>query len=134
MRVFAGKYRERYVESGESREGKRVVGELNARGKMIAEIRDKVRVYQECMEVMGMKDDTHCEQELHTLALMHGQTSRVWQMVEEWTRLREDTVGREWVNVDVTQVRQFVEEAVAFFEEQPKSRVTGEVSQELAEM
>ena len=125
IKAFEKKYVEHYVDdSSKLQDPQSAISEIKYRQKMIDEIKQKVELYQDCINIMNLKDyfaqqanDITCFEDYEQLVLLHQYTLKLWQMLEEWRSRRTQLMQTAFIKLNFLETANFVEDSISFFEQ-----------------
>jgi len=93
IKTFEKKYIDHYVsDSGRYQECTETLNELKMRQRMIDEIKQKVSLYKECVEIMKIeqnKESFSCFDDFESLEILHSFTLKLWTMLDEWRKQKD---------------------------------------------
>ena len=125
IKAFEKKYVEHYVDdSSKLQDPQQAITEIKYRQKMIDDIKQKVELYQDCINIMNLKDsfaqqtkDITCFEDYQQLLLLHQYTLKLWQMLDEWRTRRTQLMQTAFLKLNFLETANFVEESISFFEQ-----------------
>ena len=121
IKAFESKYVEHYIEDGSKlKDAASTLNELKFRQKMIEDIRQKVDLYGECLQIIGgeSRDQSRysCFSDFKSLEQLNEYTLKLWNMLDEWRNQKDSLLQRPFLEINFMEVSNFIEEAISFFE------------------
>lgn len=123
IKTFEKKYVEHYLDDGSKfEEAGQTLDQLRYRQKMIDDIKAKVQLYQDCLNIMNIGQqqpdwkDITCFDDFKNLELLHGYTLKLWTILDQWRTQRTSLLTTPFLHLDFAKTSNFVEECNSFFE------------------
>eukprot|EP00347_Sterkiella_histriomuscorum_P021796 403332737 len=129
IRAFEKKYIDHYLKIedmskfNDVAQAKQTLSELKYRQKMIDEMKQKADLYQECINIMNMKElfqknsDITCFEDQKQLEQLNTYTLKFWTILDEWRSQRASLIQKPFLKINFTEISDFLEESISYIEQ-----------------